>query len=269
MDRLDGPPRLSIYSAKERRNFSFGELTDRLLEADMICVGEKPRQRAVPSRAIADHQGAVRQRCPARRRHGDVPAAVPGAARQIHARRNRRGRDAQGDGVRTRWGFHWSLYQPIADFCKRNACRWPRSMCRAEMTAKISKAGYRQAERRGQEDARLGRSSTSKRIAITGTRRLPRCTATQGERRAEGALVSSDDDLGRIHGSERRIVSNVAAIYAAWSSWRAADTSTSASASRTARCTHRRQGGDRSRRAGRRCAKLFASPPADYVVIVR
>src|SRR5205814_3882935 len=40
LDRLDGPPTLLIWSAKERRHLSFGELTDRLLEADLICVGE-------------------------------------------------------------------------------------------------------------------------------------------------------------------------------------------------------------------------------------
>src|SRR5262249_34528363 len=39
-DRLEGPLPLSIYSRKEKRSISFGEMVDRLLDADLICVGE-------------------------------------------------------------------------------------------------------------------------------------------------------------------------------------------------------------------------------------
>ena len=43
MDRLDGPPRVAVWSAKEKKAITFGELTDRLLEHDLICVGAVPR----------------------------------------------------------------------------------------------------------------------------------------------------------------------------------------------------------------------------------
>src|SRR5262249_11686279 len=40
LDAVEGPPVLTVYSAREKTSLSFGELLDRLLEADVICVGE-------------------------------------------------------------------------------------------------------------------------------------------------------------------------------------------------------------------------------------
>ena len=61
--------------------------------------GRDARQRPVPSRAAGNHQGAVRPRRAAGRRHGDVPAAVPEGRRPLFPRRNRRRRLPEGDGV--------------------------------------------------------------------------------------------------------------------------------------------------------------------------
>ena len=43
---------------------------------------------------------------------------------------------------RTRWGFHWSLYKPIADFCKKNAVPLAALNVPSELTRKLSKGGF-------------------------------------------------------------------------------------------------------------------------------
>jgi hypothetical protein len=40
LDHLDGPPELAIYSRKDKKTISFGEMVDRLIDADLICLGE-------------------------------------------------------------------------------------------------------------------------------------------------------------------------------------------------------------------------------------
>jgi hypothetical protein len=40
LERATGPQELTVYDAKEKRTITFGELTDRLLGADIVCVGE-------------------------------------------------------------------------------------------------------------------------------------------------------------------------------------------------------------------------------------
>ncbi|MFM7149619.1 MAG: DUF6782 family putative metallopeptidase, partial [Gemmataceae bacterium] len=39
-DRLEGPPKLVVYSARDKKTISFGEMIDRLMDSDFICVGE-------------------------------------------------------------------------------------------------------------------------------------------------------------------------------------------------------------------------------------
>ena len=43
---------------------------------------------------------------------------------------------------RTRWGFHWSLYQPIAEFCRKNGVPIAALNAPKELTGKISKGGF-------------------------------------------------------------------------------------------------------------------------------
>ena len=40
LDHLDGPPTLAIYSRKDKKTISFGEMVDQLIDADLICLGE-------------------------------------------------------------------------------------------------------------------------------------------------------------------------------------------------------------------------------------
>src|SRR5262249_42408135 len=39
-DRAERPPVLQIYSARDKKVIGFGEMVDRLMQSDVICVGE-------------------------------------------------------------------------------------------------------------------------------------------------------------------------------------------------------------------------------------
>ncbi len=39
-DQLFGPLELVVYDARQKKQISFGEFTDRLLDADIVCIGE-------------------------------------------------------------------------------------------------------------------------------------------------------------------------------------------------------------------------------------
>ncbi|MBI1830618.1 MAG: ChaN family lipoprotein [Planctomycetes bacterium] len=143
LDRLEGEPTLIIYSAKERRQITFGELTDRLLEADMICVGES-HDNVLCHRVQLQIIKAVHAR-DARLGVGMEMFQRPYQEPLDKFIRGEIGEDEmlKETEYRTRWGFHWSLYQPIADFCKKNAVPLAALNVAREMTAKISKAGYK------------------------------------------------------------------------------------------------------------------------------
>src|SRR5262249_46851872 len=40
VERAFGPPKLEVYSALEKKSLTFGEFTDKLLDAHVVCVGE-------------------------------------------------------------------------------------------------------------------------------------------------------------------------------------------------------------------------------------
>jgi len=139
LDRLEGTP--VIWSAKERRVISFGELTDRLLEADLICVGESHDNELCHKLQLriikALHANDARL---------GVGMEMFQRPFQEHLDKYIRGESSEDEMLKateykTRWGFHWSLYQPIADFCRKNAVPLAALNVPREMTAKISKAG--------------------------------------------------------------------------------------------------------------------------------
>src|SRR5262249_46286814 len=39
VDRYFGPPKMSVYSAVDKKTISWGDFIDRLLETDVVCVG--------------------------------------------------------------------------------------------------------------------------------------------------------------------------------------------------------------------------------------
>ncbi len=141
VERVEGPPALVIWSAKERRNLSFGELADRLLDADLICVGEahdsdlchRVQLQIIKALYARDARLGVGMETFQR------PFQEP-LDRYLHGEIDEEAM-LTGTEYRTRWGFHWSLYKPIADFCKKNAVPIAALNVPRELTGKISKGG--------------------------------------------------------------------------------------------------------------------------------
>jgi uncharacterized iron-regulated protein len=154
LERLEGPPSLTIWSAKERRQLSFGELTDRLLEADMVCIGE-----AHDSELCHRVQLQIIKALHARDARLGVGMEMFQRPFQETLDKFLRGELSEEEMLkateyRTRWGFHWSLYQSIVDFCKRNALPIAALNTPRELTAKISKGGF--AKLSDEEKKQLG-----------------------------------------------------------------------------------------------------------------
>ncbi|MSQ93485.1 MAG: hypothetical protein EXR98_02890 [Gemmataceae bacterium] len=142
IDRLAGPPALVIWSAKERRNLSFGELTDRLLEADMICVGEshdselchRVQLQIIKALHASDARLGVGMEMFQRPYQEPLDKFVKGEIGEEEMLKTTE--------YRTRWGFHWSLYQPIADFCRKNGVPLAALNLPNDLRSKISKGGF-------------------------------------------------------------------------------------------------------------------------------
>lgn len=142
VERLEGPLPLVIWSAKERRNISFGELTDRLLEADLVCIGEthdndlchRVQLQIIKALHASDARIGVGMEMFQRPYQDSLDRFIAGEIDE----------DAmlKATEYRTRWGFHWSLYKPIADFCKKNAVPLAALNLPRELTGKLSKGGF-------------------------------------------------------------------------------------------------------------------------------
>ncbi len=142
IDRIDGPPKLYIWSAKEKRTLSFGAFVDRLMEGDIVCVGET-------------HDSEL---------HHQVQLMI---VKALFARDERLGVGMEmfqrpyqkvldrfmGGGIteevfledseyRKRWGFAWELYRPIVEFCRRNHVPLAALNVADEMRGKVRKSGY-------------------------------------------------------------------------------------------------------------------------------
>ncbi len=142
LERLEAPA-LSIYSAKEHRNLTFGELTDRLLEADLICVGEshdnelchRVQLQIIKAIYASDRRLGVGMEMFQRPYQEPLDKFIRGDISEEEM--------LKATEYKTRWGFHWSLYQPIADFCKKNAVPIAALNTPRELTSKISKGGFK------------------------------------------------------------------------------------------------------------------------------
>jgi uncharacterized iron-regulated protein len=128
---------LTIWSAKERRQLSFGELTDRLSEADMICVGES-------------HDSLLHHRVQLQLIQA-LYAVDPrlGVGMEMFQKPYQSALDGYGQGsigeeemltateYRSRWGFEWLLYQPIVKFCQANGVPVAALNATRELTRRI------------------------------------------------------------------------------------------------------------------------------------
>jgi uncharacterized iron-regulated protein len=142
LDRLEGPPALRIYSRKDKRFITFGELIDRLLEADLVCIGEthdsEPDHRVqlqiIKSLFARDERLGVGMEMFQRPyqkvidRYFQTEFPEEDFLKQTEYRK--------------RWGFPWMLYRPIVEFCRKNGIALAALNVPAELKGRLSKAGY-------------------------------------------------------------------------------------------------------------------------------
>jgi uncharacterized iron-regulated protein len=143
LDRIEGPPALVIHSTKDKKTITFGELTDRLMECDLVCVGE-------------DHDSELNHRVQlevikalyARDERLGVGMEMFQRPFQAALDRYLRGEGGEEDFLkateyRQRWGYDWGLYRPIVDFCRRNGLPVAALNAPRELTRRISKVGVK------------------------------------------------------------------------------------------------------------------------------
>lgn len=140
LDRLEGL-RFEIWSVKDRRLVGFGEMVDRLLEAEIVCVGETHdseihhaiQLRIVKALYASDESLGVGMEM--------FQRPFQDAIDRYFAGRSTEEEFLKATEYRERWGFDWKLYRPIVEFCRRNGIPLAALNAPKELTARISKVG--------------------------------------------------------------------------------------------------------------------------------
>jgi uncharacterized iron-regulated protein len=142
LDRLDGPPRVEVYSARDKKTITFGELVDRLCAADLVCVGETHD-------SVVDHQVQLMLIKSLYARDERLGVGMEMFQRPYQKVLDRYGAGAIDEATmledseyRKRWGYEWGLYRPIVDFCRRNKVPLAALNLSDELRARVRKMGY-------------------------------------------------------------------------------------------------------------------------------
>jgi uncharacterized iron-regulated protein len=141
IDRLESGPQLRVYDRKQKREVSFGDMVERLLEADLVCVGE--------THDSEPHHQVQLRIIKALHAHDErlgVGMEMFQRPFQAHIDKYFRGESHEeaflkDSEYKQRWGFDWALYRPIVEFCRRNALPLAALNVPRELTRKISKGG--------------------------------------------------------------------------------------------------------------------------------
>jgi uncharacterized iron-regulated protein len=141
-DRLHGPLPLRIYSTQDKRTISFGEMTDRLLDADVICIGES-HDNDLHHRVQLQIIKAIHAR------DDRLGVGLEMFQRPFQAALDRYLRGETGEQeflqateYQQRWGYDWALYRPIVEFCRKNGLPVAALNASKELTGRISKVGH-------------------------------------------------------------------------------------------------------------------------------
>lgn len=131
------------YSIVDRdgKQLSFGELTDRLINYDFICVGESHD-------SAFDHEVQLQILKSIYARDENIGAGFEMFQRQFQpvldkfatGRTNER-QMLTGTEYQKRWGFDWSLYKRLIDFCRRNSIQLAALNAPRELTKRIAEVG--------------------------------------------------------------------------------------------------------------------------------
>jgi uncharacterized iron-regulated protein len=142
LERATGPLELTVYDAREKRVVTFGELTDRLLAADIVCVGEshdseqnhRVQLRIIKALYANDDRLGVGMEMFQRPFQKEIDHYFQGGV----------GEDdfLKASEYKQRWGYAWTLYRPIVEFCRRNGVPLAALNAPKELTQRISKVGH-------------------------------------------------------------------------------------------------------------------------------
>jgi uncharacterized iron-regulated protein len=142
LDRTLGPPRMHIYSAKDKKTLTFGQLADRLMEGDLVCIGEthdselhhRVQLMLIKALYARDERLGVGMEMFQRPYQKTLDRYVRGAVNEETF--------LEDSDYHKRWGFDWGLYRPIAEFCRRNQVPLAALNVAEELRRKVSKSGY-------------------------------------------------------------------------------------------------------------------------------
>lgn len=142
LDRLEGPLDLHIYSATDKRAISLGDLIERLLAADLICIGEthdselchRVQLQIIKGLFACDERLGVGMEMFQRPFQNEIDRYFRGEITEEEF--------LKVTDYRQRWGFEWSLYRPIMEFCRKNGVPLAALNAPRELTRRISSAGY-------------------------------------------------------------------------------------------------------------------------------
>jgi uncharacterized iron-regulated protein len=141
-DRIEGPPRLLIHSTKEKKSISLGTLTDRLMEADLVCVGEthdseihhRVQLLLIKALYARDERLGVGMEMFQRPYQKAIDRYMKGAIDEQTF--------LEDTEYRKRWGYDWGLYRPIVEFCRKNNVALGALNVAVELRKRVSEVGY-------------------------------------------------------------------------------------------------------------------------------
>lgn len=137
---VTAPPRL-VITTRKGQSISFGQLIDRLSEADFVCVGEshdselhhRIQLQLIQALYAVDANLGVGMEMFQKPYQSALDGHIRGATSEEEM--------LTATEYRTRWGFEWLLYQPIVRFCKANGIPVAALNAPRELTRRIREVG--------------------------------------------------------------------------------------------------------------------------------
>jgi uncharacterized iron-regulated protein len=153
-DRLEGMPEMVIHAAGHKNAISFGQMMDRLLQADIICIGEthdsdlchRVQLQIIKALFACDERLGVGLEMFQKPFQPAIDRFLEGQSSEEDF--------LKASEYKKRWGYNWLLYRPIVDYCRKNAIPLAALNAPRELTQRISKVGY--AGLKDEEKTQLG-----------------------------------------------------------------------------------------------------------------
>jgi uncharacterized iron-regulated protein len=142
LNQIEGPLQLSVIATKDKANLSFGQLLERLLDADIVCIGEshdselhhRVQLQIIKGLHAFDERLGVGLEMFQRPFQKELDRYLAGESDE--------GTFLKASEYQQRWGFDWSLYQPIVEFCRKNKLPLAALNASKELTGRVSKVAF-------------------------------------------------------------------------------------------------------------------------------